>query len=109
MGRASRTKGRTGQRKARALLTDRDWNVAELNNGQEVEDFIAIDSLGRSWSVEVKMCKVISHEHRKQAQAQAKARRLPWMLVSHIEGTSSWLIQRQGQLPEVWSEKAEFA
>lgn len=101
----ARAKGRKGQREANALLTSRDWSVAELNAGTAVEDFIAVDPNGKSWSVEVKNTAAITAAHRKQAQEQAKARRLPWLLISKIAGTSSWLVQRQGERPVVWHEE----
>jgi uncharacterized Rossmann fold enzyme len=87
-----------------AMLRERDWTVAELAAGTVVEDLIATDPDGGLWSVEVKNQMVISHAHRRQAQAQAKARRLPWMLASKIAGTDCWLVQRQGMPPVVWGE-----
>lgn len=105
MAKASRDKGRRGQREAQALLQSRDWSVAELNAGTAAEDFIAVDRYnGQSYSVEVKNTVSITTAHRAQAMAQAKARRLPWMLLSKIAGTSSWLVQRQGHRPAVWHE-----
>jgi hypothetical protein len=106
-----RRKGRTGQLEARHLLTGRDWSVAELNSGTCAEDFIAVDPTGRSFSVEVKNTVAITTAHRAQAMAQAKLRKLPWMLVSKIGGTSCWLIQRQGEKPVVWagSDAADVA
>lgn len=104
MSAASRNKGRKGQREAADLLRSRDWTVAELNAGTVAEDFLAVNPDGKSYSVEVKNTVAITEAHRKQATAQAKARRLPWMLVSKISGTSSWLVQRQGEKPIVWSE-----
>lgn len=101
----ARAKGRKGQREANALLTSRDWSVAELNSGTAVEDFIAVDPSGKSWSVEVKNTAAITAAHRKQAIEQSKARRLPWLLISKIAGTSSWLVQRQGERPVVWHEE----
>lgn len=101
----ARAKGRKGQREANALLTSRDWSVAELNAGTAVEDFIAVDPNGKSWSVEVKNTSAIIAAHRKQAIEQSKARRLPWLLISKIAGTSSWLVQRQGERPVVWHEE----
>lgn len=101
----ARAKGRKGQREANALLTSRDWSVAELNAGTAVEDFIAVDPNGKSWSVEVKNTAAITAAHRKQAIEQSKARRLPWLLISKIAGTSSWLVQRQGERPVVWHEE----
>ena len=105
MSKASRDKGRRGQREAQALLTSRDWSVAELNGGTSAEDFIAVDRWdGKSYSVEVKNTVSITTAHRAQAMTQAKARSLPWMLLSKIAGTSSWLVQRQGHRPAVWHE-----
>lgn len=104
MSATARTKGRKGQREAADLLRSRDWTVAELNAGTVAEDFLAVSPSGQSYSVEVKNTVAITEAHRKQAMAQAKARRLPWMLVSKISGTSSWLVQRQHVVPTVWSE-----
>lgn len=104
MSKASRNKGRKGQREAQALLADRDYSVAELNAGSAVEDMLAVDSTGKTWSVEVKNTVAITTAHRAQAMAQAKLRKLPWMLLSKIAGTSSWLVQRQGMRPVIWHE-----
>jgi hypothetical protein len=101
MSKASRDKGRRGQREAGEMLRSRDWSVAELNAGTIAEDFIAVDPQGKSYSVEVKNTVAITVAHRAQAMAQAKARKLPWMLLSKISGTSSWLVQRQGENPVV--------
>jgi hypothetical protein len=54
--------------------------------------------------VEVKNTASIATAHRKQAMDQAAKKKLPWLLISHIAGTSSWLIQRQGEHPVVWRE-----
>jgi hypothetical protein len=83
------------------MLRSRDWSVAELNAGTVAEDFIAVSPGGQSYSVEVKNTVAITVEHRNQAMRQAKKRKLPWMLVSKIAGTSSWLVQRQGENPVV--------
>lgn len=104
MSKASRDKGRRGQREAQALLQSRDWRTAELNAGTAVEDMIATDPDGKAWAVEVKNTVAITTAHRAQAMAQGKARRLPWMLLSKIAGTRSWLVQRQNQRPAVWHE-----
>lgn len=100
-----RSKGRRGQQQAANLLRDRDWSVAELNAGTAVEDFIAVSPNGQSYACEVKNTAAITQAHRKQAMEQAEKRRLPWMLVSKIAGTSSWLIQRKSEKPTVWDEK----
>lgn len=101
----ARRKGRRGQQEASNLLRSRDWTVAELNAGTAAEDFVAVDSDGKAWSAEVKNTKSINTAHRDQAMRQAKARKLPWLLISKISGTSSWLIQRQGEKPVVWHEQ----
>lgn len=101
----SRAKGRRGQQEASNLLRSRDWTVAELNAGTAAEDFVAVDPDGKAWSVEVKNTKSITTTHRDQAMRQAKVRKLPWLLISKIAGTSSWLIQRQGDKPVVWHEQ----
>ena len=97
-----RAKGRRGQQMAADVLRNLDWSVAELNAGTVAEDFIAVNPDGVSYSVEVKNTKSITTLHREQAMRQAKARKLPWMLMSHIAGTSAWLVQRQGCKPTVW-------
>ena len=101
----ARAKGRRGQQEAQNLLRDRDYSVAELNAGSAVEDFLAVDNFGVTWSCEVKNTQAITTAHRKQAMEQAKKRRLPWLLLSKIAGTSSWLVQRQGMQPVIWGEK----
>lgn len=99
----ARSKGRRGQQEARELLQSRDYSVAELNAGTAVEDFWACDlSAGRTYSVEVKNTISITTAHRTQAQKQAARVRLPWMLMSKVAGTSSWLVQRQGERPVIW-------
>ena len=103
----ARSKGRRGQQQARLLLQSLDWTVAELNAGTAVEYFIAVDKNGKSWAVEVKNTGAITLAHRRQAMEQAEARRLPWMLMSKIAGTGSWLVQRQGMRPVVWTEVGE--
>ena len=102
-GKATRSKGRRGQQEFANLLRSLDWSVAELNAGTCAEDFIAVAPNGSAFAVEVKNCAVITQAHRQQAMRQAQARKLPWMLASKIAGTSSWLIQRQGDRPVCWS------
>lgn len=104
MGKMQRDKGRRGQLEARLLLQDRDWHVAELNAGTSVADFWATDPNGKTWSVEVKNAVSMNiRAWRKQAREQAGP--LPWMLVCKIDGTSSWLVLRQGERPVVWHNK----
>lgn len=103
MGKASRDKGRRGQSAATDLLTARDWTVAELNAGKISEDLLATAPDGRTWAVEVKNTRNWLSTYLTQAREQAKARRLPWMLMWHIPGTSEWLVMRQGRQAVVWT------
>lgn len=106
-GRASRTKGSRGQCMAANLLRDRDWMVDQITGGIVSHDLTATDTNGRTWAVEVKNCAGILPAHKTQAMEQGKARRLPWLLMNKIAGSSSWLIQRQGMAPAVWGEKLD--
>lgn len=107
MGKASRAKGRRGESAAIDILTARDWTVADLTAGKAGEDLLAVDPDGVTWAVEVKTTKTITTQHRSQAMAQATARRARWMLMSKIQGTSCWLVQRQGNRPMVWCNQHE--
>lgn len=107
-GRMSRNKGARGQSEFKAMLLDRDWVVDTLTAGIQSADLIATDAQGVTWCVEVKNCAGILPVHKKQAMEQGKARRLPWLLASKIAGSSSWLVQRQGELPSVWHSKTEM-
>jgi len=106
-GRATRSKGRRGQTEALNLLRNRDWTVADLSAGVDSEDGLACDTDGNWWALEVKNCTSITLAHRRQAMEQAKRRRLPWLLMHKIAGTSSWLVQRQGRAPVVWSGREQ--
>jgi len=89
------------------LLRDRDWMVDQITGGIVSHDLTATDTDGRTWAVEVKNCAGILPAHKTQAMEQGKARRLPWLLMNKIAGSSSWLIQRQGMAPAVWGEKMD--
>jgi hypothetical protein len=104
MSAASRRKGRAGETQAKHLLLERDFAVDDLAGGIASADLIATDSAGATWCVEVKNCASVLRTHREQAMRQAASRRLRWMLISKIAGTSSWLVQRQGERPVVWHE-----
>ena len=106
-GKASRAKGVRGQSQAANLLRDRDWIVDQITAGIGSHDFTATDTARKTWAVEVKNCAGIIPAHKRQAIEQAKARRLPWMLMSKISGSSSWLIQRQSAVPAIWHEKED--
>lgn len=105
MGLSQRRKGARGQGIAADLLRDRDYVVDQITAGIASSDLIATDKNGKTYAVEVKNCVSILPAHKKQAMEQGKSRRLPWMLVSKIHGTSCWLVQRQGEKPQVWHEK----
>ena len=107
-GKRTRAKGRRGQTEALNLLRDRDWTVADLSAGVDSEDGLACDPEGQYWAVEVKNCAQITLANRRQAMEQAKRRRLPWMLMNKIAGTSSWLVQRQGKRPVIWHNTMEI-
>ena len=102
-GKAARARGRRGESAAKALLTGRDWVIHDLTAGLASGDLIGVDPAGRSWCIEVKATAAITTAHRKQAMEQGRKARLPWMLCSKIEGTSAWLVQRQGERPVVWT------
>lgn len=106
-GKATRSKGRRGETEAKLLLESRDWVVWDLTAGLATEDLIANDPDGKGWIIEVKNTTAITMAHRKQAMDQAKARKMPWMLMSKIAGTGSWLVQRQGLKPTVWGANNE--
>ena len=104
MGATSRRKGRLGQSIFANMLRERDWIVADLSCGIKSEDILATDPLGRTWAVEVKRTSSITAGHVQQARQQAEKRKARWMLANHIEGTSSWLVRRQGERPIIWHE-----
>ena len=98
----SRRKGRDAQAEFGNLLRDRDWEVDDTRAGMEIEDIIAIDPNGCTWSVEVKSTRNIYVGHIEQARRQAKKRKLPWMLSNKIFGSKYWLVRRQGESPVLW-------
>lgn len=105
MGLSQRRKGAAGQGIAANLLRDRNYSVDQLTAGLSTADFVATDTDGKTWLVEVKNTATITNSHVKQAVEQGKARRMPWMLMNKIAGSSSWLVRRQGGKPIVWHEK----
>lgn len=101
-GASSRARGKRGESAARDLLRERDFDTDDLTDGAAVADFTAIDRNGVAWSVEAKNCKSIDVP-RFVAQAKRQAGRKRWMVLAHIEGSSSWLCLRQGEKPTVWT------
>jgi hypothetical protein len=108
-GKPTRAKGRRGQTEALNLLRERDWIVADLSAGVDSEDGLAMDPDGNWHALEVKNCASIIPAHRRQAMEQAKRRRLPWMLMSKLDGRGEWLVQRQGKPSVVWRNRTEEA
>ena len=101
----SRRKGRRGETKAKHLLLDRNFTIlADTTAGISTDDLVAQDEAGAIWSVEVKNQRTIEPA-KHTGQARANAGRNRWMLLSHIEGTGSWLVLRQSERPTVWHEK----
>lgn len=102
-GKASRSRGKRGEQRARDLLTERDYEVHDLTDGTACADFLAIHA-GKVWSVEVKNHKSINiPAFCGQARKQAGSKR--WMVLAHIEGYASWLVLSSGMPPVVWHEK----
>ena len=106
-GASSRRKGAKGQSVAADMLRSRDWAVDQITCGIAAADLIGTDADGKTWAVEVKNCAAILPSHRKQAIEQGDKRRLPWMLMSKLAGTSSWIVQRKGARPVIWHEQGE--
>jgi hypothetical protein len=112
----SRSKGKRGERKAAELLADNEYNIlantgdgnilANTGDGVECEDFIVQCPSSNIYSAEVKNRKIINMAaFRKQASANARKKKLLWLIMAKIEGSSSWLIWRQNERPVVWHEK----
>ena len=100
----SRTKGKVGELAVRHMLENRDYEVDSTRCGMETDDMIATKD-GTSWSVEVKRTKLTNWmKYIAQAQKQANDRKMPWMLVIHIPGTSSHVVLRKSKRPIVWTE-----
>jgi len=103
-GRSPRSKGRQGETRALHLLQSRDYSCEDMSAGKASCDILAIDTYGAVWSVEVKNRDIINvRDFRDQAKRNAKPR-TRWMVLAHIAGTSSWLVERQGARPCVWHE-----
>lgn len=108
MGSMSRRKGAKGQGVFARMLRDRDWTCDQLTAGLSTADMVATDPSGKTWLVEVKNCSSITAVHKTQAIEQGRLRRMPWLLACHIADSSSWLVQRQHEKPEVWHQKTDM-
>ncbi len=107
MGMRERRKGRRGETTAKRLLADHDYAIiADTASGIATDDLVVQDEAGCVWSVEVKTRKSIEPAlFCGQARKQAGKKR--WMLLAHIDNTSSWLVLRKGMRPTVWHQKEE--
>ncbi len=106
MGKSAREKGRRGERVAKLLLADRDWQIlADTTAGLSTDDLVCMSPDGKVVSVEVKNCKQIDVPAFVR-QARTNAKKNAWMLMCHISGTASWLILGSGRTPVVWHEKS---
>ena len=105
MGMRERRKGRRGETAAKRLLADHDYTIlADTAAGIESDDLVVQDADGYVWSVEVKTRKLIDPAlFVGQARRQAGKKR--WMVLAHIDNTSSWLVLRKGKRPTVWHQK----
>jgi predicted RecB family endonuclease len=102
----SRAKGRKGETTARLLLESRDYTCEDLSAGRASCDILAIKD-GVVHAVEVKdQVSIRMYDFRKQARANAK-KGVRWMVMAHICGTRSWLVERQGERPCVWHERGK--
>ena len=107
MGMRERRKGRRGETAAKRLLADHDYAIlADTAAGIATDDLVVQDDAGCVWSVEVKTRKSIEPALF-AAQARKQAGKKRWMLLAHIDGTSSWLVMRKGMRPTCWHSKVE--
>ena len=100
----SRSKGRRGESAAKRLLAERDWTIlADTTAGVSSCDLVASKG-GVVFSVEVKNREIIHPcDFRSQAMRNA-TKGTRWMWMAKVAGTRSWLVERQGERPCVWTE-----
>ena len=108
-GLKSRSKGKIGERVAKALLVDNDYTIlADTASGLECGDIIAKAPCGTIYDVEVKNRRQINVPmFMGQARKNAHKTNTAWMVMCKIETTSSWLILRKGEKPTTWHEKVK--
>jgi hypothetical protein len=100
-GKASRDRGKRGEREAKLLLGDRDWLVDDLTDGVDCADFLALHPNGKTYSVEVKACRIINVPAFK-AQAKRQAGKRPWLLMAKLDGSHAWLVCGTDIRYDVW-------
>lgn len=103
-GSRSRSKGRRGESAAKRLLIERDWTMlADTTAGVSECDLVASKG-GIVFAIEVKNREII-HPSEFRAQAIRNTKKgTHWMWLAKIAGTRSWLVERQGERPCVWTE-----
>lgn len=106
-GKRVRSKGREGERLAKLLLKDRDYTIiADTSAGLSTGDLIVESPDGTRYDVEVKNRNAIHVSmFIGQARKNAEKSKSAWMVLAKIEGSSSWLVMRKGQKPDVWHMK----
>ncbi len=102
-----RTKGEQGERTAARLLASLGWTCERCGHERATCDIIGRDPTGETWAVEVKNRAIIDPlRHMEQASRNASAIGARWMVMAYLHGTGSWLVLRDGLLPEVWPDGA---
>ena len=105
-GKSTRSKGRRGETEAKALLTERDWEIlADTTAGLATGDLVVRSPEGRVYDVEVKN-RVEIHVPHFVSQARRNAGKSEWMVMAKIANTSSWLCLAKGKKPWVWHTRA---
>lgn len=106
-GNAARSKGRKGEREAKALLKDKDFTIlADTTGGLSTGDLVAKGPSGTVYDVEVKNRKVVNvAQFVGQARKNAERSKVDWMVLAKLDGTSSWLVLAKNRLPVVWHSK----
>lgn len=106
VGRASRAKGARGEREAELLLAERGYTVLPTPRGKATCDLITLDDHGTLTAWEVKHRKLVDlARFRGQARAQAASlgARARWGLLVRLDGhVGAFLVERQGERPDVW-------
>ena len=106
-GKTTRSKGKVGERTAKALLVDHDYSIlADTTAGLSTGDLVVKAPDGTIYDVEVKNRRMINIPmFLGQARKNADRSKLAWMVMCKIETTSSWLVLRKGEKPTTWHEK----
>lgn len=103
MSKASRDKGKRGERTAKAMLIERGYIIlADTTAGLSTDDLV-VERDGIILSVEVKNTKQIDiPAFVKQARTNAKKNH--WLLMMHLDSTSTWLVMGSMRVPVCWHQ-----